>query len=135
MTHIPCRPIARKAALALVPLIIDRAHQVNNNALMKHRIGRVALFGSVMTDKKILGDLDVGVEVIERDRPFCMDAFLARYPIPSHAPGLDRLFWPAVVAKCTLRVHSSVQTSFWPVVMKSGGPYKMIFDGRLASDG
>ncbi|WP_252257511.1 hypothetical protein [Erythrobacter aurantius] len=128
MTH--SKPILRRRALQLVPHLIERAKRVNASPLMRHSIGRVALFGSVLSHRHKLGDLDVAVELIEREGEFDTAAFLARYPVPVNAPVFDRLHWPAVVAKCELRVHPAVHTTFFDFVIARDLPHKLIFDGR-----
>ena len=124
------QPILRRRALRLVPALIERAERVNRTPLMHYSIGRVALFGSVLLNKHKLGDLDVAVELIERPGDHDLAAFLERYPIPPGAPLPDRMHWPAVVAKCELRVHPSIHATFWQFIEARDLPHRIIFDGR-----
>jgi hypothetical protein len=99
---------------------------VDANPVLMHRIERVALFGSYLTRKSILGDLDVAVELsaIEgRDHA----ALFAAFPIPDHAHPLDRLHWPEVVAKCSLRVAPQVHALFWQVLASKELSCRLIF--------
>lgn len=120
--------ILRKQADRLIPKIVQAAERVNADDRMLHVIERVALFGSYMGAKAKLGDLDVAVLLSERSDPVDRQAFERAFPIPAHAGDLDRLFWPDVVAKCSLRVHPAVHTLFWNVIEARDLPHRVIYE-------
>jgi hypothetical protein len=112
--------ILRNEALELVPRICEAAFRVNNSAVFKHTIGRVAIFGSVLTAKTVLGDLDIAVELLTREQHDAA-AFVRIYPLP---PGLSRYpqLWENYVTYRELQVHPLVNFLPWQFLFRAYGP-------------
>ncbi|NEN22799.1 hypothetical protein G3O08_04705 [Cryomorpha ignava] len=56
-------PISRQKADLLLAEIIEKAKRVNGSKEYLYRVETLKVFGSYLTDKEILGDLDVAVKV------------------------------------------------------------------------
>lgn len=57
------KPITRKTADRLVKGIVERAAQINATPHFLHHVTKVYAFGSYLTDRIDLGDIDVAVEL------------------------------------------------------------------------
>lgn len=58
--------IKRTTADRLLTDIQKRVLEVNESDVFAYRVSKLAVFGSYLTDKEMLGDLDVGVELEPR---------------------------------------------------------------------
>jgi predicted nucleotidyltransferase len=56
-------PITRAKASDLLQDLIERAKSINENPEFVFFVERIEVFGSYLTDKELLGDLDVGVKL------------------------------------------------------------------------
>lgn len=63
--------LSRKKAEELLKGVIDRAKQINASPESEfiHRVTKIAVFGSYLTDKEKLGDLDIAVDIVCRWTP------------------------------------------------------------------
>ena len=59
-------PITRAKANELLQNLIERAKSINENPEFVFFVQRIEVFGSYLTDKELLGDLDVGVKLDRR---------------------------------------------------------------------
>lgn len=59
-------PITRAKASELLQDLIERAKSINENPEFVFYVERIEVFGSYLTDKELLGDLDVGVKLDRR---------------------------------------------------------------------
>jgi len=59
-------PITRAKASELLHDLIERAKSINENPEFVFFVKRIEVFGSYLTDKEMLGDLDVGVKLDRR---------------------------------------------------------------------
>ena len=50
----------------LLALMVERAEEVNRDPQFIYRVSRLTVFGSYLTDKEKLGDLDVAVELLPK---------------------------------------------------------------------
>lgn len=90
--------VTRRRATELVALLKDRIARVNSDSQYLYGVGRVALFGSYLTDKQKLGDIDVAIELGPKRRE-APHAHWERCRKQSEVEGctssfLDRLNWP-----------------------------------------
>jgi len=61
------RPLKRTAAEKKLDSVLEKIAQLNNDAYYLYRITRAAVYGSYLTTKTLLGDLDVGIEFTRRE--------------------------------------------------------------------
>ena len=59
-------PLTRTKANELLQSLIERAKSINENPEFVFFVQRIEVFGSYLTDKEFLGDLDVGVKLDRR---------------------------------------------------------------------
>jgi hypothetical protein len=59
-------PISRAKASELLQDLIERAKSINENPEFVFYVERIEVFGSYLTEKELLGDLDVGVQLSRR---------------------------------------------------------------------
>jgi len=59
-------PISREKAAQLLNELIERAKQVNANKELVYFVEIIKVFGSYLTDKEILGDLDVAIKLTRK---------------------------------------------------------------------
>jgi len=59
-------PISREKATQLLTELIDRAKAINANDELVYFVESLKVFGSYLSDKEVLGDLDVGIKLIRK---------------------------------------------------------------------
>lgn len=59
-------PISREKAEVLLLELIERAKEINGNSDLVYYVARLKVFGSYLSDKKVLGDLDVGYKLEQK---------------------------------------------------------------------
>lgn len=59
-------PITRTKATRLLNDLIERAKYINENDELVFHVEKIVVFGSYLTEKELLGDLDVGVQLTRR---------------------------------------------------------------------
>lgn len=100
--------LTRKRADELVAILMDRIEMVNKDPQYIYGISRVSVFGSYLTDKAKLGDLDIAVEV----GPKCRDPKRhwklsdAQVRDEGYKRGgniVNKLFWPQTKPVMALR--------------------------------
>jgi len=60
-------PLTRKTADHKLAKFIDRVHAVNASDYFLYKVQRVVVFGSYLTDKKRINDIDIGMELAPRE--------------------------------------------------------------------
>src|SRR5687768_2958342 len=92
-------PVARTRAEKMVAGLAARAEQMNADPRYLHQIHRLAVFGSFLTAKPTLGDLDIGADFSLRAIPKTEEeqaAFHRQFPAPAYIMQnwFARMFWP-----------------------------------------
>lgn len=57
------KPIRRATADRVLSAFMERVHEVNRNDYYLFKVTRVVLFGSYLSDKEMLGDVDVAIDI------------------------------------------------------------------------
>ncbi len=63
------KPISRQKATKLLNELIERAKSINENGELIYFVESIKVFGSYLSDKDTLGDLDVGVKLSRKHKP------------------------------------------------------------------
>lgn len=63
------KPISRQKATQLLNELIERAKSINENDELIYFVESIKVFGSYLSDKETLGDLDVGVKLSRKNKP------------------------------------------------------------------
>lgn len=63
------KPISRQKATQLLNELIERAKSINENGELIYLVESIKVFGSYLSDKDTLGDLDVGVKLTRKYKP------------------------------------------------------------------
>ena len=107
------RPLTRKAADQTLVKFIDRVHAVNATDYFLYRVQRVVVFGSYLTDKKRINDIDIGVELVPReiDKDKHWDMVQARIGEACKRGRrfsniVDEMFWPYMEVLLFLKSRS-----------------------------
>jgi len=102
-------PISRQKATQLLKELIERAKAINSNNELVYFVERISVFGSYLSDKDTLGDLDVGVKLTAR---YADDNFtlhnqkridFAKTIGKSFNSFMDEIFWPHKEVKLMLK--------------------------------
>jgi len=116
--------LPRLQADALLAQVLVKAASVNEHP-EKHGcvVIRVVVFGSYLTQKEVLGDLDIGVELKELPRPGAHDE-RARYRDWSRG-----MASPSTKVRSLLRLRKPKQISIhdFDEVLRLGTPYRLVF--------
>ncbi len=88
--------LSRKRADELIGELLGRVELVNEDPQYIFGISRVSVFGSYLTDKEKLGDLDIAVEVGPkcRDRKKHDDLDDEQCAAEGRGNMVDRVYWP-----------------------------------------
>jgi predicted nucleotidyltransferase len=93
-------PITRAKANILLEELLDRVNEVNNNEGYVYKIESVKVFGSYLSEKEMIGDLDVAIKI---ERKVNGDEFmnmnqkriqLAKEKGRQFSNYVDEIFWP-----------------------------------------
>lgn len=57
------RPLHRGIAKGLIAEFLDRVHEVNSNPSYLYRVSKVILFGSYLSTKDTIGDIDLAIQL------------------------------------------------------------------------
>lgn len=93
-------PISRKKAELLLTELLNRVQVVNDSAEYAYFVKSVKVFGSYLSDKAILGDLDVAVKLEHRyagkagEERRCERISLASKSGRRFSNMIDQLYWP-----------------------------------------
>jgi predicted nucleotidyltransferase len=64
------KPIRRATAERVLREFMERVHEVNTNAHYLYKVTRVVLFGSYLSDKETLGDVDIALRMERKTEDF-----------------------------------------------------------------
>lgn len=107
----------RERADRVIAAMLEAAAAINADPRMMHWVTRLSVFGSYLTDKPVLGDLDVAFELKGRWRGKedagyneMRKRFLMDFPPPDSIASdfMARLFWPGQVVVRRLRVGRNI---------------------------
>lgn len=93
-------PISREKATKILNELIERAKVINANDEFLYYVESIKVFGSYLTDKELLGDLDVGVKLSKKYLSGKYRSFQQKKIKQVKKDGkrfntfLDELFWP-----------------------------------------
>lgn len=94
------KPLTRKTATRKLREFLDRVQEVNANSYYLYKVKRVVLFGSYLTDRDRINDIDVAVEVVskyvleEQNQRNAERRREARIEGKHFSTFLDDMFWP-----------------------------------------
>lgn len=61
------KPISREKATQLLNDLIERAKAINHRKELAYYVESIRVFGSYLSDKEVLGDLDIGVKLTRKN--------------------------------------------------------------------
>jgi predicted nucleotidyltransferase len=64
------KPIRRATAERVLAEFMERVHEVNTNAHYLYKVTHVVLFGSYLSDKEALGDIDIAIQMHRKTKNF-----------------------------------------------------------------
>lgn len=95
------RPITRKTADRKIAELLDRVREVNANDYYLYRVRKVVVFGSYLTQRSRINDIDVGLDLAHREADperrslLDRDRINAAYKAGRRFPNItSELFWP-----------------------------------------
>ncbi len=94
------KPISRQKATQLLNELIERAKSINENGELIYFVESIKVFGSYLSDKETLGDLDVGVKLSRKNKPGDFTKHnqkriaLAKANGRQFSNSTEELFWP-----------------------------------------
>ncbi|MCU7512355.1 MAG: nucleotidyltransferase domain-containing protein [Ignavibacteria bacterium] len=95
------KPLHRSTADKKLQEFLQRVKEVNNNNYYLYRVTKVILFGSYLTDKERIGDVDIAIELEHKiiDPVLRKNADIGRYHLAIKNGRqlnsmLDDIFWP-----------------------------------------
>jgi predicted nucleotidyltransferase len=107
------KPLTRKTADRKVREFLDRIHQVNSSQQFLHRVRQALLFGSYLTDRPRINDIDIAVELVYKiDDPDQRAAAIQAKVREARQAGrrfdsiADEVFWPSQEVRLFLKSRS-----------------------------
>ena len=100
--------ITRAKADLLLTELLERVEKVNSNAELVYKVENVKVFGSYLSDQKILGDIDVAVKLEKRVTGEELKSKSEERIKLAHKNGrtfsnfIDQLYWPCQEVKLQL---------------------------------
>jgi predicted nucleotidyltransferase len=109
------KPVSRATADRVLQEFLDRVKRVNEQSELAYIVESVVVFGSYLTDRTKLNDLDIGVELTRRGKEKATDEKLQKERIArAFACGrrfgnlVEELFWPRTEVLLILKNRSRV---------------------------
>lgn len=120
----------------MLQTLIAVAQDINDDVTMLWRVEVLSVFGSYLTDKAVLGDLDIGVRLLNASRnrnediPEARERFFERYPPPAYIRRdfFSRLVWPETFVRRRLRVGRNISFHEQSEVECEGYPHRIFFE-------
>ncbi len=107
------RPITRKTAERLLQEFMNRVWLANDKKMFAYKIESVVLFGSMLSDKGRLGDIDIALELqpITTNQEEFQKLYQARYrfsygPRPKLSSDFEKAAWPMLEVHFFLKNYS-----------------------------
>lgn len=131
--------VRRERADKLIQQMIAAAEAINADPAMMHRVTVLAVFGSYLTDKAVLGDLDMAYGFKALWTPETYDerrkGLVAVYPFPKSVASdfAQRLFWPERLMRRRLKVGRGISLHDFSELALLGCPYRIIFGSEEAA--
>jgi predicted nucleotidyltransferase len=125
--------LTRRKADELLEKVIQRAFEVNSapDTEFLHTIKRIAVFGSYLTDKEKLGDLDIAVDLENRWTFGTFDEKLKNLSGLDQKSYFERLFWPETKLWRFLKQRSTgISLHEWRDIEKGGYRHKIVFEEK-----
>jgi len=95
------KPLLRKTADKKLEEFLERVHELNSNERYPYKVTKVILFGSYITDKERINDVDIGFEYTQKSKDedeFKRMCELSVQKAKEHGKQLttymDQLYWP-----------------------------------------
>lgn len=123
----------RARATQIIERLIAEANAINADDRMFCTIKRISVFGSYLTDKPVLGDLDIGVRLVTlpgAHTETSLRTFLRDFPPPRHIARdyMSRVFWPQTFVWRRLRVGRNISFHDQDEVEGEGYMHHVIFE-------
>ena len=107
------KPILRKTAERLIKEFVERSHKVREDPYFLYKVKRAIVFGSYLTNKDKINDIDIAIELIPKDNDSDKHIKLIKKRIDeAQNKGRkfnsyhDALFWPIAEVHSFLRGRS-----------------------------
>ena len=125
--------VRRERADRLIAQMITEAEAINADATMIHTVTLLAVFGSYLTDKEVLGDLDVAIQFKGRWTPDDFDErkrqFAIDHPMPpsTRRDYSGRMFWPETKLRRRIKVGRGISLHDFSELEILGCPFRVVF--------
>ena len=127
-------PVARARAEAIVQELPERAQALNEDTRYLHYVLRLAVFGSFLASKQLLGDVDIFVEIAARRQRDQIDwlQFVLDFPLPRYlARDRDgRMHWPKIKLLRELKIGRGMHLHDWNELKVLDCNHRVIWDVR-----
>jgi hypothetical protein len=118
----------------MVQALPERAMQLNGDPRYHHFAVRLAVFGSYLTDKPVLGDLDIFAQFVARRQRGKEDwvQFRTHFPPPASIDydWFRRLQWPESKFRRDLKLGRDMHIHDWAELEMLGCSYRLLLDVR-----
>lgn len=128
--------VKRTIAEKKLEVLLERVRLLNGDPYYLYRVSRVAVFGSYLSDKNLLGDIDVGVELVprelDRDRGHLFrEARVnrARFEGQQFSNITEQVMYPLTECYRFLKARSvKLNLTYFSVVEERGFDFNLIYD-------
>jgi predicted nucleotidyltransferase len=107
------KPLLRKTADKKLAEFMERVHQVNNEDRFLYKVDEVVLFGSYLSDKERINDIDIAISLSQKEKDPDKHMSLCKKHVKDAEENgrsfymfLDELFWPSNEVWLFLKSHS-----------------------------
>ncbi|MHA6768076.1 hypothetical protein [Sphingobium ummariense] len=128
------KPQVRRArADQLIAQMVTEAEAVNADPTMIHRVTLLAVFGSYLGDKPVLGDLDIAIKFDALWEPDTYKArrrqFMEDHPPPEYVRRdyFGRMFWPETVLRRRMKIGRGISLHDFSELLLMECPYLVVF--------
>lgn len=127
------KPLPRSEADRLLREVVTAANEINTDSRYSHNVARLAVFGSYLTDRETLNDLDIAYDLEARwarGSSESMEVVSARsnaaFPPPRSADWMGLLLWPERVVLRKLKVSRRVSLEEIGTIEQHDWPHRML---------
>ncbi len=127
-------PVTRLRAEQMVQNLPSRAAAMNADPRYIYEITKLAVFGSYLRDKALLGDVDVACELQFRmrheERRAAFESFDEHFPPPVYIRQnyFEHLCWPQSKMRRDLKAGRGMHIHEFGELAALGCPYQLIFE-------